>query len=347
MFFLIGIFSTLYINGSKKVLKEALPKDKRSHFLKFISYYGLIITSFTIVVAGLILDSYSNINLHLKNNTILVPNYTLMFFLAGILFIISSYMITQVKKVKFLDFEEFNKPFFQKVFFIFKKNYSEYKSFSHPFLKRMLYAGILFFSIQLSFNYILGLYFFEIFNSFFLIALFLSSTILSSFLIPLFFDPKVLRSKGKSLILTLGISLSLFLPLLLTLINTPYFLKFLYPIIPKNVELENFLNGLSLLYFIVATSGASIAGVAFSRLNLDVLRIEERKKFFSVLGFGVNIVSSIFIFIVFLLKELFSFNISFLFITIIFLIILCFFGKSLNADEEKKYQKSLLEKENF
>ncbi len=338
-FIIIGVFSSLYIKGSKKLLSLSTPKDKRSHFLKFVSYYGLILTSFTMLIAGLILDSYNNVFF----KTFFIPNYTLMFFISGVLFIISSYMITQIKNVKSFEIEESKESlksefssensFFKKLFFVFEKNLSDFYYFKNNksvFLKRMLFAGILFFSIQLSLNYILGLYFFELFNSFFLVSLLLASTIITSFLIPLFFDPKSLRKKGKSLILVLGVSLALILPLLLTFIN--FFVN----------NSSNFFNGLTLLYFIVAISGSSVAGVAFSRLNFDVLRVDDRKRFFSALGFGINIFSILFLFLVFFLKEFFSFGFSFLFITIVYFIILFFFGKSLNSNEEEKYQKSLL-----
>ncbi len=344
-FIIIGIFSSLYIKGSNKLLQLSIPKDKRSHFLKFISYYGLLFTSFTMIVAGLILDSSNSIVL---SNNIVVPIYTLMFFFSGILFIISSYMITQIKQLKFVEEKNNNyNSFFKIIKNIFVKNLEYYDEFknntkNNSFLRRMLLAGILFYSIQLSLNYILGLYFFELYNSFFLVSLLLASTIISSFLIPLFFDSKTLRSKGKSLILVLGTSLALILPLILFLFNSNFFINFFKQNFSINYEL--FFNGLTLLYFIVAISGSSIAGVAFSRLNFDVLRIDERKKFMSILGFGINIFSAFFISIVFFLKELFSFSFSFFFITLVYFFVLILFGKSLNANEEKKYEESLLKK---
>jgi hypothetical protein len=336
IFFLgIGILGALYMKSSNMLSKMSIPKDKKSHYLKWISYYGLPLTAIVMVIAGIVIDKLREpLSIPLGETSIFIYGYALLFMIAGLLLIISSYLQSNIKEIK----TEINE---ESIDHIIPK-----KEAHDSFIIGLLIAGIIFFSVQTSLNYLLGLYLYETYESFTFVALLLAATLLAAFLSPLFFDKSTIKKTGKSFILLFGTGLALFLPLLLTITTHEGIKSWIIQAL-RNIGFSGSTHVISfmpLFYLIIGITGASIAGIAYSRITRELLQHDDMKEFSHKLGTSIGIGTAIFIMIFFLLREFTGqFWMSFMAITILYIITALLFARLVSTKSEQEYQKRRFE----
>jgi hypothetical protein len=107
-----------------------------------------------------------------------------------------------------------------------------------------------------------------------------------------------LKKTGKSFILLFGTGLALFLPLLLTVTThegnkNAGLCKAL-----RNIGFSGSTHVISfmpLFYLIIGITGASIAGIAYSRITRELLQHDDMKEFSHKLGASIGIGTAVFI----------------------------------------------------
>ncbi|MFT4309110.1 MAG: hypothetical protein ACMXYL_01335 [Candidatus Woesearchaeota archaeon] len=331
----IGVLGSLYMSGSVRISYEAMPRDKKSHYLKWISYYGLPLTAIVMVLAGIIIDTMQmSSQLVIGGMTVQIYGYAILFFMAGILIIISSYLQSSLKRALPESAQEHETEY-------------HHKALSRdPFITSLLIAGILFFSLQTSFNYILGLYLYETYKSFTFVGLLLAATLLAAFLSPLFFDKSSIKKSGKSYILLLGTGLAIFLPLLFA-ISTNESLSAIMLRALESVGLMvpgHTMSFLPLFYLIIGITGASIAGIAYSRITRELLQHDDREEFSRKLGSSTGIGTALTIILLFGLRHFTGeFWTAFLAATILYIITATLFASIVSVKSEQEYQKRRFE----
>ena len=342
-FLLVGILGSLYVKSSSKIASYALSRDRLSHYVKWVAYYGLIIVSAIMIVAGIILDIFNKpYSIPIRGGAELqIYGYALLFFTVGIITMISSYSVSQLKPLR--DFkQEQTKPILKSV----GSNFSELKRrlAGKGFLRTLLVSGILFYSAQTSLNYLFGLYLYETFNSFTFVALLLASTIITGFLVPVFFDQKTIIRNGRSSLLFLGAGLATILPLILSAVTIPEF-RVIMIHLTRNVAFTSQIYAIDLLplfYLLIAITGASLAGMAYSRITIDLLRQEERRGFSKALGVGTGFSTAAMVILMFLLRGFTgSFGWSFLVSFLVYGFVTVMFSTLVSKNSEDEYQKSL------
>jgi MFS family permease len=332
----IGVFGALYMQSSSCLSAISMPRDKKGHYLKWISYYGLPLTAIVMVLAGIIIDTL-RVPMYIAagDAIITIYGYAILFILAGILLIVSSFVQSNLKSLIAETQGEHAD--------IAMVHHTEKRD---PFTTGLLLAGIIFFSLQTSFNYLLGLYLFETYESFTFVALLLAATLLASFLSPLFFDKSTIKKAGKSFILLFGTGLALFLPLLLALTTNSNIKSGIIGLLQSAgyMGTEHVVTFMPLFYLIIGITGASVAGIAYSRITRELMQNEDRIEFSSALGKSIGIGTAVFIMLFFGLRHLTGeFWISFLAVTILYVIVAVMFARLVSTKSEQEYQKRRFE----
>jgi hypothetical protein len=169
----VGILGALYMKSSNMLSKMSIPKDKKSHYLKWISYYGLPLTAIVMVIAGIVIDKLREpLNVPIGETSIFIYGYALLFMIAGLLLIISSYMQSNIKEIKTE----------------IKEESIDHIEYSRKKLRDSFMTGLtnsrnnLLFGANMPLTIFLGLYLYETYESF----TFVASTISRNAIWPLF-----------------------------------------------------------------------------------------------------------------------------------------------------------------
>ena len=322
LFILIGVLGALYVKSGLVILSSGLPRDKMSHYVKWIAYYGLFITAGILVLAGVLLDIF---DIPLAIGPLVVYGYAMLFFIAGLLFLISAYVLSALKQAS--THEERHARFRE----IIAKNREDLRAMlaKRGPIRSLLIAGMLFYGIQTTLNYYLGLHLFEEYLSFTFVAILLAATIITAFAVPLFFDKRSVHRWGNAPMLLLGSGLAFLLPALFALSSYPPTLRVLNGLlgggyVTSTISAAEFFP---LFYIFIGVAGSSIAGIAFSRIALAELPRRERGRFMNVLGMGTGALTAGLILLVFSLRYVSgSPALAFASIALIYLVVTLAFG---------------------
>jgi len=259
----------LYVQFSNLILKN----ERRSEFLKFISYFGIIITALSMLLAAFIIDLFSvkgqiiSISLGTMSFNLKAYGYLIAFEMTAIMFILSGYILS------FIDEGE---KYFNKNTDIFESFRSYYKQsiestglFSkNPKIYLLTIATILTTIVQIVGNSYYGIFIYERFKDDFIggfmnVAIVFVIALIASMMGGMLtsgFSKKL----GEAPMLVFGTLLIALLPI------TMYFNPKLYSI------------GLASALSVV---GASIVGIAQGLIASRLMNEQEMEKYFSSLGF--------------------------------------------------------------
>ncbi|MEM4710554.1 MAG: hypothetical protein QXL18_01260 [Candidatus Woesearchaeota archaeon] len=260
----------LFLEYSKLLLKH----EKRSLFLKFISYFGIIITAVSLFLAAFFMDLVP-VNGMLINLSFLgfpdvvfkIFGYLIVFEITAILFIISGYILSMINETELVMTGNFHFVSFLKSYV--KSTTESYKVFSkNKKVYLLTIATILTTVLQIVGNSYYGIFIYERFKTQFLggflnVAVVFVFALLASFLGTIF-TKSFSKSLGEAPMLVFGTLLIALMPL------TLYFNPKLYSI--------SLAAALSVI-------GGVIVGIAQSLLAERLLDESELKVFFSSLGF--------------------------------------------------------------
>lgn len=273
----IGIIShgdiyTIFYNGTLK-------NEKRENFLRFISYFGIIITAIAILLSGLILNIFSTGGqmLVIQNINIKLYGYLLTFELTAIMFILSGYLLSFIDEAKD-KLEDMNMTIYRACKNYFRNSAESTKLFTRdPKIFLLTIAIVSTTVIQILGNSYYGVFIYENFKNDFLkgfmnvavvfvIALIasISGTLLSK---------RFSKSLGEAPMLVFGTLLIALLPF------TIFFNAKLYSI------------GLATALSVV---GGAIVGVAQGLIAQKLMSENDLETYFSSLGF-ISIIPTILI----------------------------------------------------
>ena len=340
-FLAVGVFGALYLQSGLRLKGGSINKDRMSHYLKWISYYGIVIVAVVFLAAGVILDVYSEpIVITALAMPLFIYGYAILLFGTGILILVTSYLSTCLKRVRIVQegvgtFEAYRRSIGSSL----KDTLGE-----GSFAKSMLAAGVVFYSAQLALNYYLGIHLYEHFEAFTPVAVLFAATLFTMFVVPLFFDKRTLRLNGRSSLFLFGTGLALFIPLAFALVHTPLVRAELISLLASAVAFpETAVDFLPMLYLLIGIAGSSIAGIAFSRLALDTMKPGVRTQFMRSLGFLTPLVSGLLILIVFSLRAFTDAALaSFIALSLAFLIAIVIFASLISHRLEQRFEHQAL-----
>ena len=340
-FLSIGIFGALYLQSGLRLKSGSINKDRMNHYLKWISYYGIVLVAIVFLIAGIVLDVYSEpIIITDLPVPLFIYGYAILLFVTGILVLVTAYLSTCLRRVRIVqDGVGTISAYRHSIGSALRETLAE-----GSFAKSMLAAGVVFYSGQLALNYYLGIHLYEHFEAFTPVAVLFGATLLTMFVVPLFFDKKTLRLNGRSSLFLFGTGLALFIPVAFALVHMPAlragFVTLIAPVVPFPEAAVDFLP---MLYLLIGIAGSSIAGIAFSRLALDTMKPGLRTQFMRSLGLLTPIASGLFIFIVFTLRALTSSAFaSFVALSVIFLIAILIFASLISHRLEQRFESQAL-----
>ena len=284
----------LYLNYSKSLLKP-----DRKTFLKFISYFGILITSAVLLISGFIMQSIPiyGLNIIFAGMTFKIFGHILIFEITAIMFIISGYLLSfvqdQSEKIAF-SYSTFSN--------IFKgylsENIGSYRIFAKNNKVYLLtIATILTTIVQILGNSYYGIYIYNEYKNQFLggfmnVALIFVIALIAS-LVGSIMTKKFAKFLGEAPMLVFGTLLIALMPI------TLYFNHNLYSI------------GLGAALSIV---GSTIVGVAQGLLGEKLMNENELKRYYSSLGFVSIIPILLLVTLGALITQLF--NLEFLFLVL-------------------------------
>lgn len=340
-FLSIGVFGALYLQSGLRLKTGSINKDRMSHYLKWISYYGIVLVAIVFLVAGVVLDVYSEpIVITSLPVPLFIYGYAILLFVTGILVLVTAYVSTCLRRVRIVqDGTGKLGSYRRSITTALAETFAE-----GSFAKSMLAAGVVFYSGQLALNYYLGIHLYEHFEAFTPVAVLFAATLLTMFVVPLFFDKKTLRINGRSSLFLFGTGLALFIPVAFALVHMPAVRNGIISVIaPVVVFPEAAVDFLPMLYLLIGIAGSSIAGIAFSRLALDTMKPGVRTQFMRSLGLLTPITSGLFIFIVFTLKALTSSSLaSFIALSAIYLVAIVIFASLISHRLEQQFESRSL-----
>lgn len=261
-------YGELYQNMFKYALKK-----ERSHLLRNIAQYGLIITGVSILLAGFLMDRFPAIGtpISLFGFEFRVFGYLIAFEIAAISSIISGYVLSFMKEKQIKIIEKRSSLTQLKIQFNnLKDNLSIFVK--NKVIVVLIIATIISVFVQTLGNSYYGIYIYETFKygyfkGFTNVAVIFLIAIMTSFFAP-FIVRKNAREYGKFPILVFGTLLMAIMPL------TYYY----------NPNLVSISIG-TLIGFI----GAAIVGVSHGLLITDIMSENERKIYFSTYSLLITI----------------------------------------------------------
>lgn len=340
-FLSIGVFGALYLQSGLRLKGGSMNKDRMRHYLKWISYYGIVLVAAVFLGAGIVLDVFSNpIAIHIGHRPLLIYGYALLLFGTGILVLVAAYLSTRLRRIRPLD-EAIGSlsAHFSTMRASLRSVVSE-----GGFERSMLVSGMLFYSAQLALNYFLGVHLYEHFKAFTPVAVLFSATLLTMFAVPLFFDRRTLRLNGRSSLFLYGSGLALFVPITFMLVLIPGIRE---PLIAQLSTIttipQTAVDFLPMIYLLIGIAGSSIAGIAFSRLALDTMKPDARIEFMRSLGALTPLSSGALILLAFGLRALTGSAIaSFAVLAFSFLVTIVIFASLVAGRLEQRFEQQAL-----
>ncbi len=244
---LIVLFSTatgVYARASRLLLPSVLGKTVHGRLQRFILYYGVILASIAMILSSLAFRTTLAFSVYVT--------------LTGVLLIIAAYLtfILTPYRERVVSQEDPLR--------IVRRALQSHS----PFLRLMLLAGGILTSLALAYPPLIVIDAYKVFHQQAgAVLIIFAAALLTSTLSPLFFDRVMLRKRGRTSFFLLGNGLVLALPAAFILARMqeilflPAAARTLFP------------------YFILflAMAGFGIAGIALSRLMLDILREDEQR----------------------------------------------------------------------
>jgi hypothetical protein len=265
----IGVVS--YGDLYNQLLRSNLKKERMSSFLKHIGQFGIIITAFSLLASGWLLQTFPAEGkvVSLFGYSFTVMGFILSFMITTISFILSGYIISFIKQEK----TNLTYPLGQFI--------SEYRAriksqrklfFKNKFTFLLLITAILLGVVQALGNSFFGIFIYTEFNDVLLggflnVAVIYTVAVLVSVLGP-WVTTKVNKSIGYTPMLVFGTML---------IAMMPFFAAW-----QPNIYALGLANALSVI-------GAAIVGVAQGLLARKLLKEEERKLYFANLSFMITI----------------------------------------------------------
>ena len=269
----------LFLEFSKSLLKH----EKRSEFLRFISYFGILITASSLLVAGLVMELIPINGISVDLGFIGLPDiifklfgYLLIFEITAIMFILSGYFMSLIEENKDIFSADMNFGGFFKSYF--HDNLSSYKIYAkNNKVYLLMIATILTTILQVIGNSYYGIFIYQKFKDEFLggflnVAVVFVAALIASILGTML-TKRFAKSLGEAPMLVFG-------TLLISL--APFTLYF-------NPTLQAIT-----IAFALSIIGGAIVGVAQGILAEKLMKEDEVKSFFSSLGF-VSIIPILFI----------------------------------------------------
>ncbi|MFH1917015.1 MAG: MFS transporter [Nanoarchaeota archaeon] len=263
---LIGAIGVVtYGNFYNKIIHETIKKEKMTHFLIRISYYGVLITMVAFLVSAFLLDKFPMDGplISIFGARYPVYGYLLSFEISAFAFILSGYFIN------FLDYRPQEKKYRLSKFLVtfLKKIGEEMGVFKKRLVFLLLVLSIMISATQLLGNSYYGIFIYRNFDNvgfggFMNVAIIFSVALLVSFAGPIL-TKKIERAIGVTPMIVFGSLLMAFMPF--TLAYNP-------GLIAIGVA-----NAISVM-------GAVIVGVAMSLLAKRLMTDEERKKYYSAMS---------------------------------------------------------------
>ena len=329
-FLSIGVLGALYLQSGLRLKAGAINKDRMRHYLKWISYYGIVLVAGVFLLAGVVLDLFADpITLPL-GRPLLIYGYAVLLFATGIIMIVNAYLSTRLTKVRSLQ-----EGVGQVSAYLDTARVSVGKVLGEgAFVRNLLIAGTLFYSSQLALNYFLGIHLYDHFDAFTPVAVLFSATLLTMFVVPLFFDRRTLRLNGRSSLFMFGVGLALMVPLAFALVLVPAIRD---PLIGATG------SATAVDFLPIGVAGSSVAGIAYSRLALDTLKPELRGRFMRVLGVITPIASAAIILVAFALRSLSGTSLaSFAMLAAMFFVVLIIFTSLIAGRLEQQFEQQAL-----
>jgi hypothetical protein len=267
----IGILShgNLYMDFFNIVLKN----ERRIHFLRFISYFGILITAVSLLVSGLIMEKITSNTFNVFS--LQLPGYLLTFEVTAIMFILSGYLLSFIdEKTEKLNAAHFS--LLHSFSSYVRQATNETKIFAkNKKIFLLTIATMLTTITQILGNSYYGWFIYENFKSQFLggfmnVAIIFVIALIAS-LSGTFLTKRFAKSLGEAPMLVFGTLLIAALPV------TFYFNPNLYSL------------GLATAISVI---GGAVVGVAQGLLAERLMNEQEIKSYFSSLGF-VSIIPTI------------------------------------------------------
>ncbi|MBU0666658.1 MAG: hypothetical protein KKC26_04815 [Nanoarchaeota archaeon] len=251
-----------------RFLRENLSDKNRGFFLTKVAYFGILITALSLLISGFVMDffpSSGSFKINLFGKSIAVYGYLICFEITAFVFIISSYVLSFIKENIVVSKT--------RVFSFFGEFFSRAKLHMGVFLNNKIVLLLALTSAISGILQVLGTSFYGIFIYEFFKTSFLGGFLNVSFVFVIavlvsFLGPLVTRKLkdyiGVSPMLVFGTLLSAMLPLAL--------------VYNRSIAVVCAASALSIL-------GGSIVGVGQSLFTRKLLFEEERRIYFSFLGF--------------------------------------------------------------
>ncbi len=266
---IVGVVT--YGDAYNSLIKSMIKKERMGLLLSRISQYGILITAFSLLLSGYLMDFIPetgrvfSLELFGRVFSFRAYGYLLSFEITAFAFILAGYLLSKIRDVSDDSVVSF-KSFFKD--FIKSKLVSGRVFFSKKIILLLTAANALFMLSQLLMNTFIGVFVFERFKSvgfgpFFNVALVFFFAVLLSVFGPII-ARLIHRKAGFSPMLVFGTAL---------MALTPFFIVW-----RPNLQVLVVSNTLSVL-------GASIAGSAQGFLTRKLLRENERKAFYSFVPF--------------------------------------------------------------
>jgi hypothetical protein len=259
-------------------LNSILKNEKRSGFLRIVSYFGILITAASMLLAGYIIDLFP-LNGHILTLNmdgmgfdmpvnLRIIGYLLTFEITAILFIISGYILSFIKEKK--DVMQAGGASIMASFRLYFQDMAEYsRIFSkNTSVKMLTIAMVLGTIIQILLNSYTGIFIYynfkdELFKGFMNVAVVFVIALVASILGSMF-TKKFYKSLGEAPMLVFGVLLMTVLPAVL------YYNPNMYSI------------GIATA---VSVLGASIMGLAQGLIAEKLMNSEELGKYYSTINF--------------------------------------------------------------
>lgn len=340
-FLSIGIFGALYLQSGLRLKGGSINKDRMSHYVKWITYYGIVFVAVVFLAAGFILDLFAEpIVILMGDRPLLIYGYAVLLFITGIVILITAYLATNLRRVRTIPEGVGTMAAHVRAV----RSSLRGTLAQGAFARSMLIAGVLFYSTQLALNYYLGIHLYDHFDAFTPVAVLFAATLLTMFVVPLFFDKKSLRLNGRSSLFMFGAGLTIFIPISFMLVNMePVRNALITQLAPVTILASSVVDFFPMVYLLVGIAGSSIAGIAFSRLALDTMKPEDRSHFMRSLGTLTPLVSGVLIMLVFSLRWMTSAPIaSFFALALALLVSIVIFASLIAGRLEERFEQQAI-----
>ena len=212
-------FMVLHGDLYSKYVAQKLIKSRSHKSIRFVSYFGLIITGLAFIVSGYLLD-FNNITLNFGFILINIPGYLLVFEIIAFAFIFSSYAFSFVhpevleNKRDLKEQSEKKKKFFILFFSELKTKFKVF--FNNTNIKLIFYGTLFSGSLQSLITVFSGIYLYSQFlntgKAFFYLSIIFGFGILAATIAPTI-ARKLIRIFGKTPMLVFGVFLISIFPL--------------------------------------------------------------------------------------------------------------------------------------